>query len=408
MTTITILHEKNVVLGVTGGIAAYKSADLCSRLVKAGACVDVVMTEAAAKFVTPLTFQALTHRPVVTAMFSLLQETEIGHVSLGNRADLLIIAPLTANTMAKLACGMADNMLTTTALACRGPILLAPAMESGMWRHPATQENLDRLKRRGCATVGPDEGRLASGAAGVGRMAEPGDILEAARIVLARSGALAGRRIVVTAGGTHEAIDPVRFVGNRSSGKMGYALARAARDRGAHVTLVHGPTALAPIYGVNDVPAASAAQMHAAVMEALADADALLMAAAVADFRPQAAEAQKIKKTGEDGGLHLLLERTPDILKAVAGARERLPRLKMVVGFAAETESLVAHARQKLESKRLDLIVANDVSASDSGFAVDTNRVVLIDAAGTEQLPLLTKVEVAEKILDRTSQNLAG
>ncbi|MGD8258254.1 MAG: bifunctional phosphopantothenoylcysteine decarboxylase/phosphopantothenate--cysteine ligase CoaBC [Desulfobacterales bacterium] len=399
MNTIPLLRDKHIVIGVTGGISAYKVADLCSQLVRAGALVDVIMTAAATKFVGPITFQALTHRPVVTEMFSLLQETEIGHVSLGKRADLMIIAPATANTLAKLAHGLSDNMLTTTALACRGAILLAPAMETGMWQNPATQTNLDILQTRGMHLVGPVEGRLASGATGVGRMTEPDIIFDASRWLLSRRGPLSGSRVVISAGGTHEALDPVRFIGNRSSGKMGYALAYAARDRGADVILIHGPTSLDTLYGVEDVPVESAEQMHKAVMESISAADALIMAAAVADYRPVNVVQHKIKKTADN--LSLDLDRTPDILASVANGKKKSRRLKAVIGFAAETESLVEHAREKLTRKGLDLIVANDVSAGDSGFAVDTNRVTLIDSSEeVKSLPLLTKPEVAEIIID--------
>ena len=399
MSTIPLLRDKHIVIGVTGGISAYKVADLCSQLVRAGAGVDVIMTAAATKFVGPITFQALTHRPVVTEMFSLLQETEIGHVTLGKRADLMIIAPATANTLAKLAHGLSDNMLTTTALACRGSILLAPAMETGMWENPATRTNLDILQTRGMHLVGPVEGRLASGAAGVGRMTEPDIIFDASRWLLSRQGPLTGSRVVISAGGTHESLDPVRFIGNRSSGKMGYALAYAARDRGADVILIHGPTSLDTLYGVEDIPVESAEQMHEAVMESISAADALIMAAAVADYRPVNIAKHKMKKTADH--LSLDLDRTPDILASVAKGKKKSRRLKAVIGFAAETESLVEHAREKLTRKGLDLIVANDVSAGDSGFAVDTNRVTLIDSSEEiKSLPLLTKPEVAEIIID--------
>ena len=400
MTDLRLFQDKSIVVGVTGGISAYKSVALCSRLVQAGAMVDVILTDAAGEFVRPLTFQALTHRPVVTEMFSLLQETEIGHVSLGKKADLLIIAPATANTMAKLANGLADNMLLTTALACRSPILIAPAMESGMWENQATQDNLKILRDRGVHMVGPVEGHLASGASGTGRMSEPEDIFNAARFIISRRGPLNGLRVVVSAGGTREAIDPVRYIGNRSSGKMGYAIARSASDRGADVVLIHAPTALGKLHGVEDVAVESAKDMHAAVIKAVDDADALIMTAAVADFRPESAAAQKIKKT--ESGLSLDLVRTRDILSDVADKRTDDSRLKAVIGFAAETESLLANARDKLTRKQLDLIVANDVSATDSGFAVDTNRVTLIDASGeANQLELMQKQAVAEIIIDR-------
>jgi phosphopantothenoylcysteine decarboxylase/phosphopantothenate--cysteine ligase len=397
---VALLEGKHVVLGVTGGIAAFKSADLASRLVQSGALVDVVMTAAAVEFVRPLTFQALTHRPVALEMFALLQETEIGHVSLGKRADLMIIAPATANTIAKLAHGLADNLLTTTALACRSPLLLAPAMESWMWDNPVTLANMDVLGQRGFYVVGPESGHLASGSRGVGRMSEPAAILEAARWVLGRKGGLAGLTVIVTAGGTREAIDPVRFVGNRSSGRMGLALAAAARDRGAEVTLIHGPVALEAPYGVKAVAVQSCAEMEGAVLDSIDGADALVMAAAVADYRPEKAAPQKIKKN--DAGLALHLVRTPDILSAVAGQRSAGGRLKAVIGFAAETRDVLDNAREKLARKKLDLIVANDVSAADSGFEVDTNRVTLLDASGgVHTLPLMSKTAVAERIVDR-------
>jgi phosphopantothenoylcysteine decarboxylase/phosphopantothenate--cysteine ligase len=404
-TRISLLEGKHVVLGVTGGIAAYKSADLASRLVQAGALADVVMTAAAIEFVRPLTFQALTHRPVALEMFALLQDTEIGHVSLGKRADLMIIAPATANTIAKLAHGLADNLLTTTALACRGPILLAPAMESGMWDNPVTLANMDSLRLRGFYVVGPESGRLASGGHGSGRMSEPATILDAARWVLGRRGPLAGTAVVVTAGGTREAIDPVRFVGNRSSGKMGFALAAAARDRGAAVTLIHGPVALEPPYGVSEVAVESCADMQHAVLESIGGADALIMAAAVADFRPQSSAPQKIKKQAESLALNLV--RTPDILAAVAERRSAEGHPRAVIGFAAETRDVLENAREKLARKKLDLIAANDVSAVDSGFEVDTNRVTLLDASGgMDTLPLMSKPAVAEKIMDRLAAML--
>ena len=406
-TRIALLEAKHIVLGVTGGIAAYKSADLASRLVQAGVLVDVVMTASATEFVRPLTFQALTHRPVVLEMFALLQDTDIGHVSLGKRADLMIIAPATANTIAKLAHGLADNMLTTTALACRGPILLAPAMESGMWANPVTLANMDILGRRGAYTVGPESGRLASGGHGSGRMSEPAVILDAARWVLGRGGPLAGKAVIITAGGTREAIDPVRFVGNRSSGKMGFALAAAARDRGAAVTLIHGPAALEAPYGVSAVAVESCSDMQRAVLESIGGADALVMAAAVADYRPEASAPHKIKK--HDKGLALNLVRTPDILSAVAERRAASGRPRAVIGFAAETRDVLANAREKLARKKLDLIIANDVSAADSGFEVDTNRVTLLDASGgIETLPLMSKSAVAEKIIDRLVTMLGG
>jgi phosphopantothenoylcysteine decarboxylase/phosphopantothenate--cysteine ligase len=396
-----ILKDKSIILGVTGGIAAYKAAALCSHLVKAGAVVDVILTQAACEFIAPLTFQALTHRPVVTEMFSLLAETEIGHVSLAKRADLLVIAPATANTIAKLAAGLADNMLTTTALATNAPILLAPAMESQMWANPLTQANVDRLHQlRDMTLVGPAEGRLASGASGVGRMVEPEEILDAACWILGRKGPLAGRRVVVTAGGTREPLDPIRFIGNHSSGQMGYALARAARDRGAELTLISTTGAPGP-FGSQLVAVETAAEMRQAVLQALPETDILLMAAAVADFHPVRISEQKIKK-GEDG-MVLELGRTVDILAQVA-ARRRVDQV--LVGFAAETENLLENARQKLDRKKLDLIVANDARQA---MGASSNQVTLIAADGwVEELPLLPKDEVAGRVLDRVIANHAA
>ncbi len=394
-----VLQGKSIVLGITGGIAAYKVVEVASRLVKSGAMVDVIMTEAATEFVGPLTFQAITHRPVVTEMFALLQETEIGHVSLAHRADLLIIAPLTANTLAKLAGGLADNMLTATTLATRAPLLLAPAMETGMWENPISQANLVRLQEaRDVTTVGPAHGRLASGAVGAGRMVEPVEIVEAARWVLGRSGALAGRQVVVTAGGTRERLDPVRVLTNRSSGKMGYALAVAARDHGANVTLIHAPVAPPIPFGVTDVKVETTQEMRDAVLAALPQTDVLLMAAAPADFRPASIPEHKIKKQTTGEALALNLERTPDILLEVAARRDELGRPLVTVGFAAETEDLIENARHKLHSKRLDLMVANDPRQA---MGAEVNQVTLLDTSGgLEELPPLPKAEVAQRVVE--------
>ena len=396
-----ILQNRSILLGVTGGIAAFKAVTLCSHLIKGGALVDVILTDAARQFVAPLTFQALSHRPVVTEMFALLNETDIGHVSLAKRADLMVIAPATANTIAKLAAGMADNMVTATMLATEAPILLAPSMETHMWSNPLTQDNLARLIRlRDVTVVGPAEGGLASGATGPGRMAEPEDVLDAACWVLARRGPLAGRKIIVTAGGTREPLDPIRFLGNRSSGRMGYALARAARDRGAHVTLISTTGQPAP-FGVEWVPVQTAAEMADATLEAFGRADALLMAAAVADYRPAAAADQKIKKAKD--GLTLDLVRTTDILAQVADLRRAD---QVVVGFAAETQDLLPNAREKLQRKRLDLIVANDARQA---MGADTNQVTLIGADGSvRELPVLPKETVAEQVLDRVTDLLTA
>jgi phosphopantothenoylcysteine decarboxylase/phosphopantothenate--cysteine ligase len=402
---IQVLTDRRVLLGVTGGVAAYKAAYVASRLTQAGAQVDVVMTEAATHFIAPMTFEAVTGRAVYTDLFELVpgqspDTIQIPHIALAKAVGLLLVAPTTGNTLAKLAHGLADNLLTNIALATSAPLLLAPAMESDMWAHPATRANVATLLERGATLVGPTAGHLASGAEGVGRMSEPEEILEMVRIVLGRKGDLAGRRVVVSAGGTREAIDPVRFVGNHSSGKMGYALAMAARDRGAQVTLVAAPTCLVDPVGATIVRVHSAVEMCDAVLSASDGADALVMAAAVADYRPVEQAAQKIKKS--EGDLTLQLSRTPDILGEVARLRESARGPRVAVGFAAETEDLLANAREKLQLKRLDLIAANDVSAADAGFGVDTNQVTLLAADGTvEALPLMSKEGVAHEIWDR-------
>jgi phosphopantothenoylcysteine decarboxylase / phosphopantothenate---cysteine ligase len=395
------LEGRSVVLGVSGSIAAYKAADLTSKLVQAGARVDVIMTRAAREFLTPFTFRSLTGRPVYTDMFEPVTEEGEEHVGLARRADLIIVAPATATTIARMAYGLADDLLSLTLLATRAPVLVAPAMDSQMWSAAATRENVEKLAQRGVVFVGPESGRLASGNVGAGRLAEPAKIIGAARLLLARTGDLAGRHIIVSAGGTREPIDPVRFISNRSSGKMGYALAEAARDRGARVTLVSAAEGLETPYGVDLVPVGTLAQMREAVLASTEAADALVMAAAVSDFRPARQAGQKIKK-GE-GGMMLPLVQNEDFLHEV-------PDRIVKVAFAAETENLVENARRKpLSHGRLDLIVANDVSAADAGFAVDTNRVTLIEPeGGVEELPLMLKYEVAQRILDRVVALLAA
>jgi len=391
-----ILEGKRILLGICGGIAAYKAADLCSKLVQAGAHVEVIMTEAATHFVAPLTFAALSGHDT---RLSLWEGSDIAHIALAREHDLFLIAPATANTLAKLALGLADNLLTATALASRAPLLVAPAMETGMWEHPATQAHVQMLRQRGVTIAGPGMGRLASGGVGAGRMLEPWEIVEWARWRLGREGPLAGVRVLITAGPTREPLDPVRFLSNRSSGKMGMALAQEARDRGAEVLLVHGPIALPTPPGIEAAAVESAEQMRDAVVDRLDETDILIGAAAVADYRPAAVASEKIKKAGE---LTLTLVRTPDILSRVADHREQHGTPRLLVGFAAETADLLEQAKEKLYAKRLDLIVANDVSAPDAGFAVDTNRVTLLDAVGNvEPLPLLPKVEVAARIMDR-------
>ncbi len=402
MDTIPLLHHKKIVLGVCGGISAYKIADLASKLTQAGAQVDGVLTESATKFITPLTFAAVTGRAALTDADLWRHDQHVPHVQLGEAANLLIIAPATANTLAKLAHGQADNLLTVTALAARCPIVLVPAMDGGMWANAATQANVAILRKRGYRLLGPVTGRMASGLSGEGRMVEPAEILGYARMVLGEKGQLAGRKIVVTAGGTHEAIDPVRFVGNRSSGKQGFALAQAALDRGAEVALIVGASSLPAPYGAQRIDVESAQQMCEAVLAACRDADALIMAAAVADFQPEMKAEQKIKKTKDTLELDIHLTHTPDILQAVKAQRGHTQRPRVTIGFAAETQDLIANAQAKLESKGLDLIVANDVSARDAGFAVDTNQVTLLGAGGgKEALPLMSKAQVAEHVLDR-------
>ena len=394
--TREVLAGKRIVLGVTGSIAAFKAVTVASTLTQAGALVDVVMTPEATELIRPLTFQALTQRPVSVEMFGMLGQAEISHVSLGHHADVVCIAPATAHTLAKLALGLADDLVTTTCLATRAPLVIAPAMDADMYDHPAVAANVRTLRERGATIVEPGYGRMASGLVGQGRLAEPPVVVDTLRMVLARKGDLAGWRVVVTAGGTQEAIDPVRFISNRSSGKMGYSVAEAARDRGASVVLISTPTALTPPFGVEVRPVVSAAEMHDAVMTALSDADLLIMAAAVADYRPASVAEQKIKKRDDD--LTLQLAKTTDILAATASlASERLVR----IGFAAESQDLVSNAADKLERKRLDLIVANDISRTDSGFGTDDNAVVLLDRTGSQrELPLLPKREVADLILD--------
>jgi phosphopantothenoylcysteine decarboxylase/phosphopantothenate--cysteine ligase len=408
MEPIPLLKNKHVLLGVTGGIAVYKTCTLASRLTQAGALVDVVMTEAAMRFVTPLTFQSLTGRPVYTGLWGALDSamgdhailpTHVVHVGLAEVADLIVIAPATANTLAKLAIGMADNLLTTLALAARCPLLLAPAMDVGMWANPATQANVATLSERGAFIVGPARGRMASGLEGEGRMVEPEELLGQVRLVLGRNGPLAGQRVIVTAGPTREPLDPVRFISNPSSGKQGYALAQAALDRGATVTLITGLTNLPTPVGAQRIEVSSVEDMKTAVLEATTEADILLMAAAVGDYRPTTIAPQKIKK-GAD--LTLQLERTPDVLSAVAARRAESGYPRQVVGFAAESENLLENARTKIANKHLDLIVANDVTSPEAGFGTETNRVVILNKhGGIEELPLMSKASVAEAVLDR-------
>ena len=400
MTTFT---NKHILLGVTGSIAAYKSAELASKLTQAGAQVDSILTPAAEKFITALTFQSVTGRKAFIDADLWGGQAHVLHVGLAHSADLLVIAPCTANTLGKLAHGIADNLLTITALAARCPLLVAPAMDVGIYTHPATQDNIRILSQRGVYFAGPNEGRMASGLVGKGRLVEPSELIGHIRFLLGRPGPLAGRKIVVTAGGTQEPLDPVRVLTNKSSGKQGYALAQAALDAGGTVSLVSAPTALTPPVGVRLIPVTTSEEMLETVLAESAGADALVMAAAVADFRPNQVAKTKLKK--RDGIPQVALEAAPDVLAAVAGLGPRRPRV--VIGFAAESRDLLLNAEAKLKSKNLDMIVANDISAPDSGFGVDTNRVTLL-FSDAQKLPLslMSKDEVAETIIARLAMLL--
>ena len=389
------IQNKRIVLGVTGSIACYKAADLASKLVQSGALVDTVLTEAAREFVSELTFKSLTHREVHTSLYSPNSNLSINHVALAESADLIIVAPATANTIAKIANGISDDVLTTTILATTAPIIIAPAMDANMFDNPATEANVTTLIGRGFFIAGPAEGRLASGLMGKGRMIEPFDIMGAASMLLGKDGDLSGKKIVVSAGGTEEAIDPVRNITNRSSGKMGYAIAEAARDRGAMVSLVAAPNHLAKPIGISVTNIQSAEDMKKAIEDECLEADALIMAAAVADWKPLEKLDSKAKKDKSD---HWSLElvKNPDIVAGINSSK------LIKVGFAAESENLVENSKTKIESKNLDFIVANDITAADSGFSVDTNRGTIIHPDGTtEVLPLMSKYDVGHSILDR-------
>ena len=387
------LADKHVVLGVTGSIACYKALDLASKLMQAGALVDIIMSYGATQFITPLAFRSLTHRVVVTDTFDPDSEYSVEHVALAHQADVIVVAPATLHCIAKMALGLADDPLTTTIVAAKCPLVVAPAMDGNMFDHPATQANLATLKERGAVIAGPGIGRLASGLSGVGRLLETPELLGHISYAMGKDGDLAGRTVVVSAGGTMEPIDPVRVITNHSSGKMGYALAEAARDRGADVVLVTAPTSLADPALVKVVQVRTAEEMGQAIQEHVTKADALVMAAAVADYRPTETAGQKIKKADDD--LNISLAKTTDILKSAKGNFVR-------VGFAAESQNLVENAKAKVGSKNLDLIAANDITAEGSGFGSDTNKVTLIDRdLAVEELPLLSKYEVSNQILDR-------
>lgn len=402
---MSLIKDKRILLGVTGSIAAYKAADLASKLTQQGAQVDTILTGGAQNFVTPLTFQSVTSRKAYTDADLWGSDAHILHVGLGHGADLMVIAPCTANTLSKLTHGAADTLLTVTALAANCPLLAAPAMDGGMYESPAIQENVRILRERGVTFIGPARGHLASGLTGSGRMVEPAEIIGHIRLALARNGRLAGKHLVVSAGGTQEPIDPVRYLTNRSSGKQGYALAQAALDAGAQVTLVTHPTGLSLPVGAQVVEVRTVQDMLDAVLSACENADGLVMAAAVADFRVKHIAEHKLKK--QDGVPQIELEAAPDVLGTVAKMRGALKCLKVVVGFAAESRELTENAAAKLTSKKLDFIAANDISAPDAGFAVDTNRITLLYANGRcESLPLMGKDETAEVLIERVASLL--
>ena len=386
---------RRILLGVSGSIAAYKAADLASKLTQGGAEVDVLMTHSATRFVTPLTFRSITHRPVLTDLFDPNSPEAIEHVALAKAADILVVAPATAHMLAKLALGLADDPISVTALATGAPLLVAPAMDANMWEHPAVRQNASTLVERGAVIVGPGEGRLASGLIGWGRLAETPELLGRIAQTLGANGDLRGRSIVVSAGGTQEPLDPVRVLTNRSSGKMGYAIAEAARDRGADVTLVTAPAAIEPPVGVRVERAETAEEMRVTVQEATTSADALVMAAAVADYRPTEASGEKLKKEAM-AGLTLALERTEDIIAAA-------PDSIVKVAFAAESNGLLKNARSKLRTKGADLVAANDITMPGAGFGSDENKVWLVDETGDTELPLMAKYDVAMAILDRVA-----
>ncbi len=391
------LTGREIVLGVTGGIAAYKSAEIVSRLRKLGANVHVIMTKNATQFITPLTMETMSNNPVVVDTFDRPATWEVEHIALAKRAEVFAIAPATANIMAKMACGIADDMLSTTVLATKAPVLLAPAMNVGMWTAQVTQENAATLKKRGVQFVGPDAGFQACGDIGSGRMSEPVDIVEAICGILCPKLDMEGLRVMVTAGGTRERLDPVRYLGNDSSGKMGFAIAAAAKARGAEVTLVCGHTTAKQPEGIPTVRVESTCDLYDAVTTRAPEMDVIIQAAAPADYRFANPSAQKMKK---EAGKPLIFElvENPDIAAAVGAAKKPGQTL---VGFAAETENLLDNARRKLDKKNLDMIVANDVSKPGAGFNVDTNIATLITRDGLTDCPLQSKAELAETILDK-------
>ena len=392
-----MLKGKNILLGVTGGIAAYKAADLCSRLVKQHAGVDVIMTEHATEFITPLTFESLCHRKAVTDTFDRNHPWEVEHIALADKADCVVIAPATANIIGKLANGLADDMLTTTVLACRCPKLLVPAMNTNMYENPVVQDNLAKLRHYGWQIMEPASGHLACGTSGRGKLPEPENILEQVLLCCAHEKDMTGLHVLVTAGPTQEAVDPVRYLTNHSTGRMGYAIAAAAAMRGAAVTLVSGPTALKKPEGVDFVPVTTAAEMFDAVTGRQADNDMIIKAAAVADYRPLHTAEEKIKKQDNDGESVMPLARTKDILRYLG---EHKPAGQILCGFSMETEHMLENSRKKLEKKNLDVVAANNVKVAGAGFAVDTNVLTLITKDTEQELPLMSKTEAAMQLLD--------
>ena len=400
------LSKKRIVLGVTGSIACYKSIDLASKFTQAGAEVDVILTDSATKFVTPLSFKSIPHRQVVTNIFDINSELAVNHVALAEQADIFVIAPASANTIAKLANGLSDNALLTSVLATKSPIVIAPAMDANMFENAATQRNVATLMSDGMFIAGPAKGRLASGLTGLGRMVEPRDLVGVTEMVLGKNGDFSGKRIVVSAGGTQEAIDPVRTISNRSSGKMGYAIAEAARNRGATVTLVSAPTALPDLVGVRTIKVESALEMKEVLGEECNDAHSIIMAAAVADWRPVRTLKSKAKKSNKETW-KINLTKNPDIIANIDSISSKESGNIVKVGFAAESENIIENSSAKISKKGLDFIVANDITAADSGFSVDTNKVTIIHADGTiEKLPLMSKYEVGNAILDRVKTGL--
>ena len=392
------IYGKRIVIGITGSIAAYKSADLASHLTKLGAEVNAILTKAGENFISPLSIQSVSGKKAFTEQDLWGGKGHVVHINLAHTADLLVIAPATANTIAKLAYGVADNLLTVTVLAAVCPVIIAPAMDAGMYENTITQKNIGLLKERGYIFIGPTEGHLASGLKGPGRMVEPVEIVNTIRYLLSRGNPLNSKKIVITAGGTQEAVDPVRILTNYSSGKQGYAMAQATLDAGSDVTLISAPTSLTPPTGCTLIPVKSADEMHIAVLEEILDAQALIMAAAVADFRPKVIKTEKIKK---NLGLDIIkLKPTRDILKDVAEVKKTKKLNLKVIGFAAESKNLKVNAREKLNEKNMDMIIANDISDPQAGFIVDTNKVLLMYSDGsTEQLPMMSKIDVAEKVI---------